>query len=101
MKLTQRRQRRYGNHSDWTDRINRIQESGESLSELIGAAELTFPDDHYFPAHGEELTEGAAVTIAIAAAFGLPEGGVGLRDNAAVSTAMQVPETAVKGTYDN
>jgi hypothetical protein len=49
---------------------------------------LTFPDDQDLPTQSAELAESAA-------AFGLPEGGIGLRDNAAVSTAMKVPETAV------
>jgi hypothetical protein len=50
------------------------------MSELFGAAELTFPDDQDFPAQSAKLTESAAVTIAIAVALGLPEGGVGARD---------------------
>jgi hypothetical protein len=50
------------------------------LNESFGAAELTFPDDQDFPAPVAEPAEGAAVAVAIADAFGLPEGGVGAED---------------------
>ena len=73
------------------------QKAGQNLGQTVRIAEVTFPDDQNFPAQSAELAENAAVAIAIALSLGLPEFCICARNDAAVSTAMHVPETTVKG----
>ncbi len=59
------------------------------------AAGLALPDDEDGPAEGAEGGRIFSVAGFVGEAFGVPEGGVGLRLDAAVFAGVQVPEAAV------
>jgi hypothetical protein len=62
---------------------------------LLGVAGLALPDDQDGPAAGAEGGRIFSVAGFVGEAFGVPEGGVGLRLDAAVFAGVQVPEAAV------